>query len=330
MASLTVRRSTPALVLCGVVFVAACDLMSVESTVLPPTVGPAQSEVADRLTHRPEDVLAWQQFRAAYGLRSDPSWVLAVASDPLSVNDLGVPLLRWEIDRVSAMNLAVVDLVPGLEAYGRLIPGSYAGTYIEGPIAVIQFTNQVDERHAALATLLGRDSPVEVRQVRYSLIELENFKMQVEADRAWFTSIRAELTSVSVRPQDNLVELTYRANDENLEPRIRSHFGHADWLALSRSGPLPWTGGYGRLVVRIIDQTGRPVEAGVLPNSADERVSSAFIPMEVEGFYEEERIEAITWEVIVTYFVGEEERSISVIVKVPENGVGSTTVVVER
>lgn len=304
--------------------------MSVEPSVPPPTVGPAQSESAERATPRPEDVLAWQQFRAAYGLRSDQSWVLEVADDPLNMNDIGVPLLRWEIDRVSAMNLAVVDLVPGLEAYGRLTPDSYAGTFIEGPIAVIQFTNQVDERRAALATLLGRDAPVEVRQVRYSLGELETFTMQVEAARAWFTSVGAELTSVGARQQDNVVELTYRANDENLEPRIRSHFGQADWLRLSRDGPLPWTGGYGRLVVRIVDKTGRPVEAGVLPNSADERVSSAFIPMEVEGLYQEERIEAITWEVIVTYFVGEHERSTSVMVRVPENGVGSTTVVVER
>lgn len=330
MSFLTVRRSNAALVLCGLVLVAACDLMSVEPTVLPPTVGPAQSESAERPTPRPEDVLAWQQFRAAYGLRSDQSWVLEVANDPLNMNDIGVPLLRWEIDRVSAMNLAVVDLVPGLDAYGRLIPDSYAGTFIAGPIAVIQFTNQVDERRAALATLLGREAPVEVRQVRYSLRELENFTMQVEADRAWFTSVGAELTSVGAKHQDNVVELTYRANVENLEPRIRSHFGHTDWLTLSRDGPLPWAGGYGRLVVRIVDQTGDPVQAGVLPNSADGRVSSAFIPMEVEGLYEEERIEAITWEVIVTYFVGEEERSTSVMVRVPENGVGSTTVVVER
>lgn len=224
----TLRVTREGLVLCGVVLVAACDLMSVEPTVPPPTISPAQSESAERETPRPEDVLAWQQFRAAYGLRSDQSWVLAVANDPSNMNDIGVLLLRWEVDRVAALNLAVVDLVPGLEAYGRLLHDSYAGTYKEGPIAVIQFTNQVEERRAALATLLGRDAPIEVRQVRYSLGELETFTMQVEAARAWLTSIGAELTSVGARQQDNVVELTYRANDENLEPRIRAHFGHAE------------------------------------------------------------------------------------------------------
>jgi hypothetical protein len=326
----TVRRTCSALVLSGVLLVVACDQTSVEPSAVPATVSPAPSESVDRPTPQPQDVVAWQRFRSAYGLRSDDAWTLAVANDPSHMDDLGVPLLRWELDRVSAANLAAVDLVPRVQAFGLLFEDSYAGAYIKGPLVVVQFTDQIDERRAGLATLLGQRAPIDVRQVRYSLNDLDVFTRQVEADRAWFTSIGAELTSASAREQDNIVELTYKANDRDLGPQIRSHFGDADWLTLTLSGPLPWTGGYGRLVVKIVDQAGRPVEAGVLPTSADERVSSAFIPMEVDGLYEEERIEAIVWEVIVTYFAREDERSTTVMVRVPENGVGSATVVVER
>ena len=253
-----------------------------------------------------------------------------VANDPSSANEIGVPLLSWEIARVVALNLTVVDLVPALESYGHLFSGHYAGTHIEGRIAVIQFSGQVEERRAALEMLLGRDASVEVRQVRYSLDDLAALARTVEADREWFPSAGAELSTVSLRVQENVVELTYRANSVDVEAAIASHFGNVDWLILSREGPLPWAGGYGRLVVRIVDRAGHPVEAGVVPNSADERVTSAFLPKEVDGRYEEERVEAIAWEVIVTYFDGQDEVSTSVIVTVPEGGVGNGTIVVDR
>ena len=136
-----------------------------------------------------------------------------VADDPSSANEIGVPLLSWEIARVVALNPAVVDLVPAPapapETYGHLFPGHYAGTHIEGRIAVIQFSGQVQERRAALEMLLGRDAPVEVRQVRYSLDDLGAFARVVEADREWFPSVGAELSTVGPRAQDNVVELTY-------------------------------------------------------------------------------------------------------------------------
>lgn len=318
------------LVVCGVVLLVGCRSRSVDPTSLPSTAAPTETGPAEQPSPGPEELLAWQRFRATFGLRSDEPWIRAVADDPSSANEIGVPLLSWEIARMVALNLAVVDLVPALETYGHLFPGHYAGTHIEGRIAVIQFSGQVEERRAALEMLLGRDAPVEVRQVRYSLDDLGAFARAVEADREWFSSVGAELSTVGPRAPDNVVELTYRANSVDVEAGIVSHFRNVDWLILSREGPLPWAGGYGRLVVRIVDRAGRPVEAGVLPNSADERVSSAFLPKEVNGLYEEERVEAVVWEVIVTYFDGQDEVSTSVIVRVPEGGVGNGTVVVER
>lgn len=326
----TVRLIAPLLVVCGVVLLVGCGFGPVKPTSLPSTAAPIETGPADEPSPGPQELLAWQRFRATFGLRSDEPWIRVVANDPSSANEIGVPLLSWEIARVVALNLAVVDLVPALETYGRLFAGQYAGTHIEGPIAVIQFSGQVEERRAALAMLLRRDAPVEVRQVRNSLEDLGAFARTVEANREWFSSAGAEISTVSPRVQDNVVELTYRANNVDVEGAIVSHFRNVDWLILSREGPLPWAGGYGRLVVRIVDRAGRPVEAGVLPNSADERVTSAFLPKEVDGLYEEERVEAIVWEVIVTYFDGQDEVSTSVIVRVPEGGVGNGTVVVDR
>lgn len=317
------------LAVCAGATLVACGAERVEPSPLPATSGPAETAPAGRPSPRPEDVVAWQRFRHAFGLRSDEVWVRIVADNPLSANEIGVPLLHWEIARVAALNRAAVDLAPLLEDYGRLFPSQYAGTYLDGPIVVIQFSDQVDQRRAALQTLLGGNAPFEVRQVRYSLDDLDAFAKGIETDDGWFSSVAAKLTSANPSVQDNKVNLTYGSNDE-VELQIAAHFGNPDWLTLTREGPLPWAGGYGRLVIRIVDRAGDPVEAGILPTPADSRVSSSFLPQEVAGLYEQERIEAIAWKVVVTYFDGEDEESTSVMVRVPAGGVGRATVVVDR
>lgn len=308
--------------------IAACGISQEERTPSSPK-SPTQVLPTGQATARPEDVVAWQHFRDTFGLRSDEAWVRAVADEPTSTIEFGVPLLPWEIARIAALNLAHRELIPILEDYGRLFPDEYAGTFIDGPVAVIQFRDHVTERRAALATLLGSKSSVDVRQVRYSLMDLTGFARRLEADGEWLSSVGVDLISALPRVQDNKVELIFKAN-EDLERQIASRFGNPDWLALTREGPLPWAGGYGRLVIRIVDRSGKGVEAGVVPTSMDPRVSASFLPREVTGLYEEVRLEAIVWNVIVTYFDGDDEKSTSVIVRVPDGGVGTATVVVDR
>jgi len=276
-----------------------------------------------------EDLATWIRFRRTYGLRSDPEWVIGVANAPGTNNELGIPLLPGEIDRVASLNLGIQDLVPAIERYGLNFPDAYAGVFIDGPIAVAQFSSQAELHRASIDIIFGAGAPVEVRSVPYSLDELDVFAKRVDSERGWFASIGAQLSSSSLRDQDNAVEISYKANGD-VESLIRSHFGNPRWMQLRLEGPLPWTGPYGLLRVHIVDREGRPIDAGVLPISKDSRVTGSFLPKEVHGMYEERRIEAIDWEVLITYVDRDHvEVSTTVLVTVPAGGVGETTVVLD-
>jgi hypothetical protein len=170
-------------------------------------------------TPRPEQVLEWQRFRAAFGLRSDEAWIQTVAMDPGSANELDIPLLPWELDQVVARNLAVADLVWPLEKYGRLHADSFAGAFIDGPVAVVAFSGDIDARRAAVMTLLGGDAPVEIRQVRYSLVELEAFAAQVTSRSDALATAGVRLIRAEPDVQSNAVELIYRGDDD-VEARV--------------------------------------------------------------------------------------------------------------
>lgn len=279
-------------------------------------------------TPRPEQVLEWQRFRAAFGLRSDEAWIQTVVMDPGSANELDIPLLPWELDQVVARNLAVADLVWPLETYGRLHADSFAGAFSDGPVAVVAFTADVAARRAEVETILGDHAPVVVRQVRYSLVELDAFAARVTADSEALASAGVELISANPNVQENTVALVYRG-DEGVEPSVFAHFGNPDWLTLTRTGARPWTGGVGRLIVTIVDGSGQPAEAGITLLSADSRVTHEFLPRDVTGIYDVDQIEAIAWHVIVrSRDRGGDEVATTITVQVPDGGTARARVVV--
>ena len=81
---------------------------------------------------------------------------------------------------------------------------------------------------------------------------------EVEAERAWFASIGTQLVAADAGATVG-VRVRY-LGDNGLEDEISSHFGDPDWLRVEREGPLPWAGGYGGMVVVLLDSEGRPVE----------------------------------------------------------------------
>jgi hypothetical protein len=190
----------------------------------------------------PGIVDGWVRYREAYGLRSDRAWVLALASNPAALsalNEIGVPLLPREIDSVVSQNRKVQNIVPALETYGKARTGEYAGAFLDGPVAVIQFSDRVSEHRVAIGKLFGGNARIEVRQAPFSLSELEEFARTVEANQGWFTTIGADLYSASVSVLDNKVMVNYIAPDESVEPRILDHFANSPWMDVHWEGPPP-------------------------------------------------------------------------------------------
>ena len=69
-------------------------------------------------------------FRGAFGLRSDVSWIMAVAADAASergATDFGVPLLPEEIKDLLRRTHATPEIVDVILDYSRTIPDDWIG-----------------------------------------------------------------------------------------------------------------------------------------------------------------------------------------------------------
>lgn len=97
-----------------------------------------------------------------------------------------------------------------------------------------------------------------VRQVEYSLADLEALVEQVEADAPWFAFI-----GVTVRPGENFLENVVDARFEGPEVAagvIEQHYGNPTWLRARWVGPPPWEGPRADLTIEVVDTDGRPVK----------------------------------------------------------------------
>lgn len=247
-------------------------------------------------------IAEWTRFRRSYGLRSDREWVLEVARDANALHDLTVPLMPAELDLVSARNLSVQALASQVITYGEAFPQEYSGAFIDSTRITVQFTDRIERHRASLNALFGESAPIDVRAVEYSLSELEELARNVKAESEWFTTIGAELHSASPREQTNSVRVRYKASNEEIEPQILDHFGNPDWMALSRYGPLPWSGPWGSLRVEVVDQAGRPAGVTCALFNSDRSVPSDYLPLSADdGVCRYDRLPAVVWDVQISY-----------------------------
>jgi hypothetical protein len=275
-----------------------------------------------------DQVVEWMRFRERYGLRSDLEYVLRVASNPAARSELSVPLLPAEIEAVAATDLRIETLVPALAKYGEAFGGEYAGTKVDGPRAVIRFTHRLEAHRAALAVLFGSDAPIDVEGAQYSLGQLEAFSEQVESERGWFATIRAELFRASPAELENAVRVRYLSNSLDVEPAILDHFGRPDWMRLKWYGSLPWTGPRGTLRAVVVDETGRRVNGECVLISRDMAAMFEGLPVATrDGVCEFDEIPATVYQVEVSI---DGDRTTSERVDVPPNGTAKVRVVVTR
>lgn len=173
------------------------------------------------------------------------------------MNGIGVPLLPSEMDALGEAISSAADVVPVLQTYGEGHPDSYAGVLVDGSQAVLLMKGNPVAHRDALSKILPLNAPYEVRSAAWSALELESFASTVEAEADWFQSIGAEFVAADVGAAG--VRIRYLAPNDRINPLIQSHFGDQSWMLIEWSGPLPWKGRRGTLVVKVVDESRKPV-----------------------------------------------------------------------
>ncbi len=231
---------------------------AVISTQPPPSQSPA---LGPTKTPSEQELAAATAFRARFGLITDPNWVRAVAqseSAKVAIHEFGFPLTPAEVADLAGRNWDP-DLLQNAKNYGLVVPESYSGAYINLAASgvVIAFTDDIERHRRALASLLPDGSIVDVRQVEWSLQDLERFIAEVEADSEWFASIGVTF-KVGQRVNENWVNVWFNGRPE-AEQLIEQHFGDPTWLQAEWDGPLPWQGPRADLNITVRDSSGGAV-----------------------------------------------------------------------
>lgn len=263
-----------------------------------PSAEPTAPPSAESTPLSQEEVAAWIRFRLAYGLRADVAWVVEVARDPKADQGVfDVPLMPAEVEQVFELASDAEALAPLVERHGRGLPG-FGGVWLELPRVGIGFTEGVAERRAEVADLFGER--VFVREVRFTLAQLEDFAEMLEAERDWFANVGVQLTNTDVVKEANQVLLWIREGPYPLaEQQIREHFDDTGWLAFRYQRPPPWAGPLGDLQVTVVDAQGRPVPVYCLILAHDPRVMQEEFLFVEDGKCFFEGLPAVEWKLRV-------------------------------
>lgn len=202
-------------------------------------------------------------IRTRFGLRADEAWIREVAANPdsqVGINEFGIPLLPAEFADLMSRRWDE-DLLRNVRGYGLLFPDDFAGAYLDlwGSGVIIEFKNQVDRHRTALSNLVADPKLIEVREVEWSLRDLEGFIEQVEAERNWFESVGLRFLQVDHRVNENFIHVDFVGRSEDAASAVEAHFGNPTWLRAEWAGPPPWTGPLADLVIKVTDSRGRPV-----------------------------------------------------------------------
>jgi hypothetical protein len=226
----------------------------------------------------PEDLAAAIAFREAFGLRADEAWVRMVAANPAHLSlDSDVPLMPAELDDLVRRNQPAEALYHLIEAYGTTVPSEWAGAFIDqkaGAMVAAQFTGNLDLHRRRISELTGGSERFDVRQVPFSLAQLEGFAGEVRADEAWFSTVGATLFSVEVNGPDNTADAYFIGKDPEAASAISDHFANPPWLTVHWQGPPPWTGPRGNLVIHVVDQNGKSLENFACVPQSQDRLAS--------------------------------------------------------
>jgi hypothetical protein len=319
---LTVRAPWIAKVVVALGLVAGCG----EARPPQPSPSPFVAEPALPAGVSQAQLDAWIEFRGTYGLRTDLAWVLDVANSPEAMDTFGVPMLLFEEAIVNQAQMGASDLVSAARGYSNRFPEDQAGVWIEGPLVVIAFSDNIAAHRADVAAQFGAKAIV--REVRYSSRDLQAFMRTVVAEKAWLTSV-VDVVQVDFEEHLNAVEISYRADGRAVEAAIRAHFKDPDWLFFRHLGTLPWAGPWGDLELKVVDEAGQPMAVKIVLHPLDPR-AHAFGPADLDdGTFANKGVAAGDWTVDVIYVVDGEKRTITEAFTVPAGNVARVKVVID-
>lgn len=230
-----------------------------------PATPPASTSPAPQDTRPTTDSeLDAQRFRSDFGLRSDLEWIRAVAADPTSDRTTyGVPLTPAEIAELARRSITLEAFRDQVIEYASAQP-DYAGAWIDqlrGGVLVVQFAGTTLVHQAKILSMVRPGAPIEVRQVRWRLSEIQAWQDRVGAEEAWFLTIPAYLYANGPDEVQNRLTVTVSSADPDVESKILAHFGWTDEQVVvhsDRTGALLLQPG--SLQVTAVDRTGAPVE----------------------------------------------------------------------
>lgn len=209
-----------------------------------------------------QDIADAVTFRELVGLRSDVPWIQFVASSPERDLTYSVPLTRAEARDLKARTTTASEVAETIIRYGLEQPNEWAGLYIDQAresTVVAQFTGNVLAHRSAIGALVGPTARWDVRQVQYTIVELQALKAEVEKQLDWVDAHGFEFESLGVHERENRVVLGLRIPAGQDAGVIADHLGGVPRLAIEVKPLRVWTGGYGSLTIISKTPTGRPV-----------------------------------------------------------------------
>jgi hypothetical protein len=148
-------------------------------------------------------------------------------------------------------------------AYGAAHEPDWAGAFIDqenGGVLVVQFAGNFDTHRKAILAHVHPGAPLELRQVQWSLAQLQGFARRVVGDEEWFKTIPAFLYGFGPDVAANRVSIQISSVVPDATSQIENHYGwSSDIVKVVSDGTGALLLETGLLRVTARDTTGRPV-----------------------------------------------------------------------
>ena len=203
-------------------------------------------------------------IREGVGLPADAVTVRALLADPSTVTREGViPMTPQEAEAWDAHHDDMKEAGPALTDYGRAHPEDWADIFVgDDGTVVVSFSGRLEEHRAAIAAMFRPGTVrVEVRQVRWSLLDLDVVLAQIRDDIRWFERRDIQLEGYGARPAENtvVVEVWTEAPRPGIEDEIIDHFDAEGKMRVDATVRPTLNLGTGILTITVLDLAGKPV-----------------------------------------------------------------------
>lgn len=186
----------------------------------------------------PVEIAHAMDLRERFGLRADEWYVRLVASDPAAFSDdlMGIPLDSQEAAEIERRIELQDVLTPAREH--ALTLDDYGGTWMDqaaGGLPVFAFTGDLEDHARDLASVLPEGTRFDLRQVRYTMAQLDTAQDQVNAAAPGLRAAGIPVVLTGLDDQTNTVVVGVEGLTPDMEAGLRARFG--DIISVRDEGP---------------------------------------------------------------------------------------------